>query len=134
MKAKLKCALSSPRRKLHVAAALVIASLSAQASGQSSNYEMVISSERELISQLRTLPEAELKNAYSNCSQESMRRALSGGEAALCSIVYETLLSTVFEGDFGALLAWSRIQAGHTVGKEADDAAVPSISSSRHRF
>jgi len=95
---------------------------------------MVISSERELISQLRTLPEAELKNAYSNCSQVSMRHALSGGEAALCSIVYETLLSTVFKGDFGSLLAWSRAEAGHTVAEEADDAAVPSVSSLRHRF
>jgi hypothetical protein len=62
----------------------------------------------DLTTQLEVMPESGLKTLYIGCSREAMQRALGSGEAASCSIVYETLLRRSFSGDFMALLAWSR--------------------------
>jgi O-glycosyl hydrolase len=79
----------------------------AAANAQGVNFHTVVRRELQL-TQLRALPEAELKDAYSTCSHHAMERALGAGEAAACSMVYETLLKAVFGGDFEALLLWSR--------------------------
>jgi hypothetical protein len=79
----------------------------AAANAQGVTFHTVVRSDLRL-TQLRALPEAELKDAYSTCSRHAMERALGAGEAVACSIVYETLLRAVFGGDFEALLLWSR--------------------------
>lgn len=66
--------------------------------------------EAELVAKLEKAPHEELKSVYTDCSQEAETRMLGAGEAATCSIVYETLKRRVFGGDFAALLAWSRAQ------------------------
>ena len=63
-----------------------------------------------LRTRLDAMQESGLKTLYLHCSKEAMQRALGSGEAASCSIVYETLLRRWFGGDFIALLAWSRAQ------------------------
>ena len=78
------------------------------ARAQRSNFQTVVASEPHLTAQLQALPEAQLKDMYSTCSRQAMERVLGSGEAAGCSIVYETLLRSVFGGDFEALLLWSR--------------------------
>jgi hypothetical protein len=57
---------------------------------------------------LDELSDADLKSVYIDCSQAAAQRALGAGEIAMCSTVYERLLTRTFSGDFGALLAWSR--------------------------
>ena len=64
--------------------------------------------ETQFVSTLEELPEADTKALYLRCSSESLQGTLSTIEVALCSIVYETLLQDVFDGDFFALLDWSR--------------------------
>jgi len=59
---------------------------------------------------LMQLPADTVKQIYVQCSQQSLTRRLGDGEAALCSIVYDVLLTRHFGGDFHALLAWSRQQ------------------------
>jgi hypothetical protein len=61
-----------------------------------------------LAAELKSAPEACLKQAYIRCSREASQRALDIGEAALCSMVCEALFSRCFGGDFHAFLAWSR--------------------------
>ena len=63
-----------------------------------------------LVSAFRDVPEQELKSFYRNCSRAAVAGSLSSGEIALCSIGYEVLLQRAFDGDFRALLAWSRSQ------------------------
>jgi hypothetical protein len=59
---------------------------------------------------LRALPEACLQHLYLGCSHEAMQGQLAVEEIAACSVVYETLLTSHFNGDFAALVAWSRSQ------------------------
>jgi len=59
-----------------------------------------------------SLAELELKAYYLSCSDAAVEGRLDWSEIALCSIAYERLLRQTFEGDFLALLAWSRSQDG----------------------
>jgi hypothetical protein len=98
---------------------------SAAANAQGFNFPIVVRTEPQLTTQLQTVPEAELKHAYSTCSRHAMERVLGSGEAAACSILYETLLSTVFGGDFEALLMWSRGQSNSaTEASSADSTPI----------
>jgi len=63
---------------------------------------------------LERLSDSDLKSFYLECSRTG-RRSLGMGGVAECSVGYELLLQRTFEGDFYALLAWSRRQ-------RADDA------------
>jgi hypothetical protein len=64
----------------------------------------------EAVAQIRQLPDPDLKGLYLRCNRAAVRGSLGSGEAALCSVSYETLLKRTFAGDFMALLAWSRSQ------------------------
>jgi hypothetical protein len=87
------------------AAALVApAHAHAQASGVPRNEDRVMVA-------MRALPDAELKAFYLRCSRAALRQALGGTDIALCSVGYELLLTRTFQGDFHALLDWSRGQA-----------------------
>jgi hypothetical protein len=55
------------------------------------------------------LSDSDLKSFYLECSRTG-RRSLGMGGVAECSVGYELLLQRTFEGDFYALLAWSRRQ------------------------
>src|SRR5688572_8292255 len=94
--------LSSVRHVVSAIATGAVVTLSFPASAEVSNHLDVVAIEQQVSTQLRTTTEDELKGAYSDCSREAMRRGLGSGEAALCSIVYETLLTRVFGGDFEA--------------------------------
>jgi hypothetical protein len=59
-------------------------------------------------SPLETLSEPRLKSLYLTCSRAASRQLLASTEIGFCSVVYETLLTRVFGGDFHALLAWSK--------------------------
>lgn len=64
---------------------------------------------------LRGLPEEQLKRLYLDCSDAALGGALGSEGIAFCSMAYETLLRRVFQGDFVALLAWSRRQPARQV-------------------
>lgn len=84
--------------------------------------------EAELVAKLEAAPNEELKSVYNDCSREAETRLLGAGEAAVCSIIYETLKRRVFGGDFAALLDWSRAQ--RTAQPEAKDPqAKPAVAS-----
>lgn len=55
------------------------------------------------------LPRHCLQALFLRCSRDAGERLLGLGDAAVCSIGYEALLSREFGGDFNALLAWWRI-------------------------
>jgi hypothetical protein len=76
----------------------------AQSSGLPPSFEV----EARLAAQLEQASPEQLKANYADCSNEAERRLLGSGEAAVCSIIYETLKRRVFGGDFAALLAWSK--------------------------
>ena len=61
-----------------------------------------------------SLGEPELKALYLNCCDESEQRLLGFEQAARCSIASEALKRRSFSGDFGAMLAWWRLQRGGT--------------------
>jgi hypothetical protein len=101
--------MDSPKRSwttfvflLAAAGALTMLSIPAQSNDLPNGHES------RFVSTLEKLPEAETKSLYLRCSSESLLGTLSTIEVALCSIVYETLLQDVFDGDFFALLDWSR--------------------------
>lgn len=58
---------------------------------------------------LERLSDSDLKSFYLECSRTG-RRSLGMGGVAECSVGYELLLQRTFDGDFYALLAWSRRQ------------------------
>ena len=66
----------------------------------------------DVVAQIKSLPEEDLKKFYRQCSRASVRGHLGAGEIALCSIGYEQLLQRHFGGDFRALLAWRRAPEG----------------------
>lgn len=72
--------------------------------------------ESKLVADLEKAPHEQIKAIYVDCSNEAETRLVGAGEAAACSIVYETLKRRVFEGDFDALLAWSRAQRAAQLG------------------
>jgi hypothetical protein len=63
-------------------------------------------------SPLEALSKPRLKSLYLSCSRAASEQMLTGSEIAACSVVYETLLTRVFDGDFHALLAWSKRHPG----------------------
>jgi hypothetical protein len=58
---------------------------------------------------IERLSESQLKVLVLRCSQESSSRALPSGEAAFCSVAWESLKKRSFAGDSDALLAWWRV-------------------------
>ena len=76
---------------------------------------------------LEQLSDSDLKSFYLDCSRTG-RRSLGMGGVAVCSVGYELLLQRTFEGDFYALLAWSKQQRGATdpfEGQEPTDTESP---------
>lgn len=59
---------------------------------------------------IEQLSEHDVKRFYLRCNEESLQRRLDSGEASICSIGYDILLTKHFKGNFHALLAWSRDQ------------------------
>jgi hypothetical protein len=62
------------------------------------------------IAHIQQLADTDLKEFHLRCNRAALRGGLGSGEAALCSVGYETLLKRTFEGDFRALLDWRRAQ------------------------
>jgi hypothetical protein len=58
-------------------------------------------------SEIRQLPDAELKKRYLACSHASEQGGLARLEVRACSVVYDALLTRTFRGDYEALRAWS---------------------------
>jgi hypothetical protein len=54
------------------------------------------------------LSEHELKSVYRRCNEEALAQRLGSGEIAFCAVAYEVLLKEHFNGEFEALLRWSR--------------------------
>ncbi len=52
--------------------------------------------------------ELEIKRIYRSCARESLARSLGTCEVEVCSTAYDVLLNKHFNGDFAALLRWSR--------------------------
>ncbi len=101
--------MDSPKRSwttfvflLAAAGALTMLSIPAQSNDLPNGHET------QFVSTLQELPEAETKSLYLQCSRAALQGTLGTMEIALCSIVYETLLQDIFDGDFFALLDWSR--------------------------
>ncbi len=82
--------------------ALTASSTQAQESGRAPDHES------RLISAIQGLAEPDLKATYLGCSRDALLGTLDWDEIAACSVVYETLLTREFGGDFFALLAWSK--------------------------
>ena len=97
---------STVRRSL----AAVCMSFAATAFAQSPGSPPALESEARLAAHLEQAPHEQIQAVYVACSNEAEQRLLGFGEAAMCSLVYETLKRRVFGGDFDALLAWSRAQ------------------------
>jgi hypothetical protein len=91
------------RNSLALAGAMLCAPALAQPSGWA---------EGDLRARIERLGEPELKALYLSCCDESERRILDFEEAVRCSIAAEALKRRSFGGDFGALLAWWRLQRG----------------------
>lgn len=50
--------------------------------------------------------EEEAEKVFWDCEGTSKVRVLNAGDAAVCSVAYETLLKKKFRGDFSALMTW----------------------------
>lgn len=111
MEAALHPVLSAARRIAGIALITVAVGTSASTSAQQVE---IMSNEQQAVTRLHILPEPELKDVYLHCSRESTQRVMGYGEIALCSMVYETLLTRIFAGDFDALLAWSKANSDYT--------------------
>lgn len=105
---------SSAHHLLSAVAAIAILTPGITARAQAMD-PIVASDHKSLSVQLEAISERELKRAYLRCSREAVQRTLGFGGIASCSIVYETLLRRLFEGDFYALIAWSREQRNDTL-------------------
>ena len=111
MEAALHPVLSAARRIAGIALITVAVGTSASTSAQQVE---IMSNEQQAVTRLHILPEPELKDVYLHCLRESTQRVMGYGEIALCSMVYETLLTRIFAGDFDALLAWSKANSDYT--------------------
>lgn len=94
---------------------LAAATLAASASAASADdvpfsAQQVAADGSAAIAHIQQLTDSDLKEFYLRCNRAAMRGGLGSGEAALCSVGYETLLKRTFEGDFLALLDWRRAQ------------------------
>lgn len=108
--------------------AAVCMSFAATAFAQSPGASSTLESEARFVAHLEQAPHEHIQAAYVACSAEAEQRLLGSGEAAMCSLVYETLKRRVFGGDFDALLAWSRAQRPAQVGRQGTSpvpAALP---------
>ena len=121
----------SVRHVLVAIAASILVPVAFPATAQEAAHQAVLSHEQQLIARIQMLPDDQLKDAYSSCSQDAIQRTPSYGEIALCSIVYETLFKQVFGGDFDALLAWSRIRAQGAMEDAFAEETVFGMDSSR---
>lgn len=97
--------------KFALAAAALVASAPA-ASGNDVPFsaQQVAAEGSAAIAHIQQLADTDLKEFYLRCNRAALRGGLGSGEAALCSVGYETLLKRTFQGDFGALLDWRRAQ------------------------
>jgi len=101
----------------NVSIILAAAALSASEPAESSDAvpfsaQQVAAEGSVAIAYIQQLADADLKEFYLRCNRAALRGGLGSGEAALCSVGYETLLKRTFEGDFRALLDWRRAQHG----------------------
>ncbi len=62
----------------------------------------------KLVDSIEQMTEAELKAFYLRCTREAVGGRLNRGHIALCSVGYERLLKSTFQGNFVALLEWRR--------------------------
>lgn len=67
-----------------------------------------LGSRAETLARFQQLPNRCLKDFFLACNGAAGHSLLDLGSAAACSIGYEALLSSGFQGDFHALLAWWR--------------------------
>lgn len=94
----------------HTAALLLALCMTNAGAQRESLTTSLPSYEARFATQLREVPEPQLKTFYLRCERDAMQSLLDFGDAASCSAVYEVLLRRVFKGDFAALLAWWRQQ------------------------
>jgi hypothetical protein len=113
MTTKLKAKSSLAQQALGVLSAVILFAAPTPTHAQST-----LVPDDQITAELTVLPENSLKEFYLRCSHEASRQSLGLGEAALCSMIYETLLKRVFGADFDALLAWSRAQPDTTIVAE----------------
>ena len=100
-----------PKAGIVVAAAVLAASApAAGADDVPFSAQQVAAEGSAAIARIQQLADTDLKEFYLRCNRAALRGGLGSGEAALCSVGYETLLKRTFEGDFRALLDWRRAQ------------------------
>lgn len=105
-----------PKLRTTLGAAVLAASASAPASENVPfSAQQVAADGSAATAHIQQLGDADLKEFYLRCNRAALRGGLGSGEAALCSVGYETLLKRTFEGDFLALLDWRRAQHGARV-------------------
>ena len=92
------------------AAALAASTPAAPADGVPFSAQQVAAEGSAATAHIQQLADTDLKEFYLRCNRAALRGGLGSGEAALCSVGYETLLKRTFEGDFRALLDWRRAQ------------------------
>ena len=97
----------STRPAIGLLALVVLAAPPAQARAA----DRALDHERQPVAALYELPEEALKTHYLRCSRAALRGSLGSQEIMLCSLGYEILLKRAFNGDFLALLAWSKVQS-----------------------
>lgn len=68
------------------------------------------------LARLQQLPRECLQDIFRQCSQAAGATLLDFGSAAACSLGYEALLHAHYDGDFQALMAWWRAEAGRPRG------------------
>lgn len=117
----------NPRPNLRNLLSMVCMAVAGAASAQPASAPMDAGRESRLIAHFEQAPQQELMEIYVACSNEAEARLLGAGEAAACSIAYETLKRRVFAGDFDALLAWSR----STRAANSQSPAAPALASRR---
>jgi hypothetical protein len=61
-----------------------------------------------LCARFERLGESDLKSVYLRCNEEALAQRLGSSEIAFCAVAYEVLLKQHFNGEFEALLRWSR--------------------------
>ena len=109
-----------PKAGIVVAAAALAASApAAGADDVPFSAQQVAADGFAVIAQIQQLPDTDLKEFYLRCNRAALRGGFGSGEAALCSVGYETLLKRTFEGDFRALLDWRRAQHAARVAPSA---------------
>ena len=97
-------------RTVLAAAALAASAPPAWADDVPFSAQQVAADGSAAIAHIQQLADTDLKEFYLRCNRAALRGGLGSGEAALCSVGYETLLKRTFEGDFRALLDWRRTQ------------------------